>query len=280
MAFPVFLAVVLAAFLHASWNLLVKINLDRFLAVFLIHTLMGLVGAGLLVYAGMPASACWPYAFASGVLHTGYNLLLARSYRTGDMSVVYPVARGAAPTISLVLSVVFAGDHISSGELAGLCILIGGLWLVAFGKAARLATDTRTLGFAFATALFIGLYTVVDGLGARAAHDAIAYSGLIYFLDGLFLLIIGLVMRGPAIFAQVIPFFWRGLAGSLMSSLAYGIVIWAMTVEKIGPVAALRETSILFVLVMSRFVLKEQLTPLRIAGGGLIVAGAAVLRFA
>jgi drug/metabolite transporter (DMT)-like permease len=280
MAFPVFLAVVLAAFLHASWNLLVKINLDRFLAVFLIHTLMGFVGVGLLAYAGLPLSACWPYALSSGFLHTGYNVLLARSYRTGDMSVVYPVARGAAPAISLVLSVVFAGDHISSGELAGLCILIGGLWLVAFGKAARLATDRRTLGFAFATALFIGLYTVVDGLGARAAHDAIAYSGLIYFLDGLFLLIIGLVMRGPAIFAHVIPFFWRGLAGSLMSSLAYGIVIWAMTVEKIGPVAALRESSILFVLVMSRFVLKEQLTPLRIAGGGLIVAGAAVLRFA
>ncbi len=280
MAFPVFAAVVLAAFLHASWNLLVKINLDRFLAVFLIHSLMGLVGVGLLFHTGVPVAASWSYAVVSGLLHTGYNLLLARSYRTGDMSVVYPVARGAAPALALLLSVAFAGDRISGGELAGLCILIGGLWLVAFGKAARMTTDGRTLGFAFATALFIGVYTVVDGLGARAAGDALAYSGLIYFLDGLFLLITGLVLRGPAIFAHVAPFFWRGLAGSLMSSLAYGIVIWAMTVEKIGPVAALRESSILFVLVMSRFVLKERLTPLRVFGGCLIVAGAVMLRFA
>jgi drug/metabolite transporter (DMT)-like permease len=280
MAFTVFAAVLLAAFLHASWNLLVKINIDRFLAVFLIHTLMGFVGMGLLANTGMPAAACWGYAAASGILHTGYNLLLARSYRTGDMSVVYPVARGAAPALALILSVIFTGDSISASELAGLGVLIGGLWLVAFGKAARLATDARTLGFAIATALFIGLYTVVDGLGARAAGDALAYSGLIYFLDGLLLLITGVVMRGPGIFRQVAPFFWRGLAGSLMSSLAYGIVIWAMTVEKIGPVAALRESSILFVLIMSRFILHEQLTALRIAGGGLIVFGAVMLRFA
>jgi drug/metabolite transporter (DMT)-like permease len=280
MAFHVFLAVIAAAFLHASWNILVKINLDRFLAVFLIHVLMGLTGIGLIAYADLPAAASWPYAVFSAGLHTAYNDLLARSYGSGDMSIVYPIARGTAPVISLVLSLVFAGESLNWREVGGLGILIFGLWLVAVSNGARFATDRRTIGLALATAIFIGLYTVVDGLGARAAGQALAYSGLIFFLDGLFMLTAGLVMRGPVIIHHVLPFFWWGLLGSIFSTLAYGLVVWAMTVEKIGPVAALRETSILFVLVLSRLVLKEHLTAPRIAGGVLIVGGAAVLRFA
>jgi drug/metabolite transporter (DMT)-like permease len=275
----VFVAVLFAAFLHAAWNVLVKINLDRFLALFLIHVLMGVVGLALLAWTGLPIAACWPYAIASGSLHTGYNLLLARSYRHGEMSVVYPVARGAAPIVSLVLSVAVAGDRIAIAELMALGVLIAGLWLVALGKAQRAATDGTTLIFAFATAVFIGCYTVVDGMGARVAGDALAYSGLIFALDGLFLLGAGLAWRGLTIVRQVIPFFWRGLAGSIFSSLAYGIVIWAMTKAPIATVAGLRETSILFVLVMAVGVLKEKLTAIRILGGVLIVAGAAALRF-
>lgn len=280
MAPHVFVIVLLAAFLHASWNLLVKINLDRFLAVFLIHVLMGVTGLFMLAVTGLPAAASWPYALVSAGLHMAYNVLLARSYSSGDMSLVYPVARGAAPAVSVLLSLIFAGDTLAGREFAGLGVLIAGLWLVAFSRGTRLNADNRTLGFALATAVFIGLYTVVDGLGARASGAAAAYSGLIFLLDGLYMLVVGLGLRGRGIVKQVVPFFWRGLLGSLFSALAYGLVIWAMTVEKIGPVAALRETSIFFVLVMSRFILKEQLTPLRIAGGGLIVAGAAVLRFA
>jgi uncharacterized membrane protein len=279
MALTVFAAVVLAAFLHASWNVLVKINLDRFLAVFLIHVLMGFTGVGLLAYAGLPVQRSWGFALLSGVLHTCYNLFLARSYRHGEMSLVYPVARGAAPVVSVLLSLVMTHDAITLGEAVGLVVLIAGLWVIALSRSA-IASDGKTLGFALATAGFIGLYTVVDGMGARAAGDAMAYAGLIYVFDGLFLLVIGLGLRGPLIFQQVKPFFWRGLLGSILSSLAYGLVIWAMTVEKIGPVAALRESSILFVLLMSRVILKEKLTALRVAGGGLIMAGAVVLRFA
>ncbi len=275
----VFAAVLCAAFLHASWNVLVKINLDRFLALFLIHVLMGVVGFGLLVWTGLPIAASWPYALASGVLHTGYNLFLARSYRYGEMSVVYPIARGAAPVVSLVLSVALAGDRISILEFAALSVLITGLWFVALGKAQRLATGGATLLYALATAVFIGCYTVVDGVGARVAGDALAYSGLIYVLDGLFLLGFGLFWRGTIIVEQVKPLFWRGLAGSIFSSLSYGIVIWAMTKAPIAMVAGLRETSILFVLVMAVGVLKEKLTFTRILGAVLVVAGAAALRF-
>ncbi len=280
MSLTVFAAVLAAAFLHASWNVLVKVNLDRFLALFLIHVLMGLVGVAMLFWSGLPIRSCWPYALLSGLLHTGYNVLLARSYKYGEMSVVYPIARGAAPIVALILSLIFAGDLISAGEFAALAVLIVGLWLIALSRTAALETDGRTVGFALATAVFIGLYTVVDGMGARISGDALAYSGLIYAFDGLFLLMFGLGMRGMAIVQQVVPFFWRGLAGAGFSSLAYGIVIWAMTKAPIGMVAALRETSILFVLGMSTLFLGEKITPMRAAGGVLIVAGAVALRFA
>ena len=280
MSLTVFAAVLVAALLHASWNVLVKVNLDRFLALFLIHVLMGGVGIGMLIWSGLPIRASWPYALLSGFLHTGYNLLLARSYKYGEMSVVYPIARGAAPIVALILSLMFAGDLISPIEFAALAVLIAGLWLIALSRSAALGTDGRTVSFALATAVFIGVYTVVDGLGARASGDAFAYSGLIYFFDGFFLLIVGLGWRGTVIIQQVVPFFWRGLAGSIFSSLAYGLVIWAMTKAPIGMVAALRETSILFVLGMSTFFLGEKITPMRAAGGALIVAGAAAVRFA
>jgi drug/metabolite transporter (DMT)-like permease len=275
----VFSAVIIAAFLHASWNVLVKINVDRFLALFLIHVLMGFFGIAMVLYAGLPIGRSWSYALLSGVLHTGYNLLLARSYRHGEMSLVYPVARGAAPLVSLALSLFFAGDHISWGGLCALGVLIAGLWLVALGRTARIATDRVTIAYAFGTAIFIGLYTVVDGMGARVSGNALAYAGLVFALDGVFLLIAGLALRGPQIIRQVVPFFWRGAAGSVFSSVSYGLVIWAMTKAPIGMVAALRESSILFVLGMSAIVLNEKLTPMRIAGGALIVTGAAALRF-
>ncbi len=275
----VYIAVLFAAFQHASWKVLVKINLDRFLVMFLIHVLMGVVGVGLLAWTGLPIAASWPYALVSGTIHLAYNLLLVRSYQSGEMSVVYPIARGAAPIVSLLLSLAISGDRVSSAELAALGVLIGGLWLVAFGREQRLTTDGKTLFYAFATATFIGIYTVLDGMGARVSGNAMAYAGLIFAFDGLFLLAFGFASRGRTIITQVLPFFWRGLAGSLFASLAYGIVIWAMTKTQIATVAALRESSILIVLIMAVVVLKERLTGTRILGACLIVAGAAAVRF-
>ncbi len=279
MDLTVFAAVIGAAFLHATWNVLVKANMDGFVALFLIHVLMGVIGVGMLLYSGFPVREAWPHAALSGVLHTGYNVLLARSYRHGEMSLVYPVARGAAPLVSLLLSLLIAGDAISMAEFAALAILLAGLWCVALGRTAHLPTDATTLMFAFATAIFIGLYTVVDGMGARVAGDAFAYAALIYALDGLFLLLAGLWMRGTLILTLARPFLLRGALGAVCSSLAYGLVIWAMTLAPIGLVAGLRETSILFVLAMSAVFLGEKMSPFRIAGGALIVAGAAGLRF-
>lgn len=273
----IFLAVLLAALLHASWNVVVKISLDRFLAMFLLQSLMGVMGIAILLAFAPPSSASWPYALASGLLHTGYNLFLARSYKTGDLGLVYPVARGTAPLLTLFGSYLFTHDPISPLAAVGIIILILGIWLIALSPAA-LKADRTTLAFAFGTSVFIGLYTVVDGLGGRVSGSASGYTGLVFVLDACFMLITGVFLRGPGIFKAVAPFWRSGILGAAASGSAYWVVIWAMSLAPIAMVAALRETSILFALAFSARFLKEPLSFRRVAGALLVVAGAMALR--
>ena len=278
MELTVFLAVLAAAFMHASWNLLVKLKLDRFLSLFLLQTLMGLMGIAMLVFFAWPARESLPYALFSGVLHTGYNIFLARSYRDGDLSLVYPIARGTAPLITLLATWLVASEQIGATTAIAIGILVAGIWLVAAGKSKSLKLDRVSLFFALGTSCFIAAYTVVDGLGGRASGAASGYTALVFILDAIFMLGAGFYMRGPGILMKVAPFWKGGILGALLSASAYWIVIWAMTQAPIAAVAALRETSILFVILMSARFLKEQMGWARIVGGVLVVLGAVALR--
>lgn len=278
MELTVFLAVLAAAFMHASWNLLVKLKLDRFLSLFLLQTLMGLMGIAMLFFFAWPSRESLIYALASGLLHTGYNIFLARSYRDGDLSLVYPIARGAAPLITLLATWLVASEQISPMTAFAIGILVSGIWLVAIGKAKSLKLDRISLFFALGTSCFIAAYTVVDGLGGRVSGAASGYTAMVFILDAIFMLVAGFYARGPGILTRVAPFWKTGVVGAFLSASAYWIVIWAMTIAPIAAVAALRETSILFVIFMSAKYLKEQMNWMRIVGGVLVVLGAVALR--
>jgi drug/metabolite transporter (DMT)-like permease len=275
----VFLAVLAAAVMHAAWNVLVKLKLDRFLSLFLIQTLMGLMGLAMLAVFAWPSVASLPYAFASGILHTGYNIFLARSYRTGDLSQVYPIARGTAPLLTLIVTWFAAHETIGIATGLGIGVLVAGIWLTGLVGKRGLKLDGMTLFFALGTSVFIAAYTVVDGLGGRASGSASGYAALVFLLDAVCLLFVGIYVRGPGILRQVAPYWKSGIAGAALSATAFWIVIWAMTLAPIAAVAALRETSILFVMLISIRVLKETVTMPRAAGALLIVAGAVILRF-
>ena len=278
MSTTVFILVLFAALLHAAWNVQVKLNMDRFLGLFLIQTGMGFFGIAMLAVTGLPNTTGMVYGLVSGFLHTGYNLFLARSYKTGDLSLVYPLARGGAPFLTLLGTALLTHDVPTTVATAGIVVLLIGLLLAGLSGLRRASVDGHTLFFAGGTAVFIAVYTVVDGLGGRVSGDPIAYAGFVFVLDGLFLFATGLVLRGPAILGQVLPHWKKGLFGAAASSLAYAIVIWAMAQAPIATVAALRETSIIFALVMSARLLKETLTAQRVLGALLIAAGAILLR--
>ncbi len=278
MGTTVFLAVLAAAFMHASWNLLVKLKLDRFLSLFLIQNLMGVMGVGMLCFFTWPSRESLPYALLSGGLHTGYNIFLARSYKSGDLSQVYPIARGTAPLLTLLTTWLVAHEQINWLTAVGIGVLVSGIWLVAVGKSKTLQLDATSLFFALGTSVFIAAYTVVDGLGGRISGAASGYTAAVFILDAVFLFSYGMYVRGPGILTDIAPFWKSGVIGALLSASAYWIVIWAMTQAPIAAVAALRETSILFVILMSARFLKERMTWGRFAGGVLIVMGAVALR--
>ena len=280
MSTEIFLLVLLAAFLHAGWNVLIKLNADRLVSLTVLQSLMGLLGLAMVAWFGLPSQLSLKFALVSGFLHMGYNLFLVRAYKTADLSQTYPIARGTAPLLTLLGAWVALNDVPSLIAMIAILMLVLGLLLTAFGNSSSAVHDPHAVFYALGTACFIAVYTLVDGQGARHSGNAFGYAGVVFVLDGLFMLIASMVLRGPGIVAELLPHWRHGFVGALASGAAYAIVIWAMTEVPIASVAALRETSIVFVLLMSARVLREALTWQRVGGGLLIVAGAVVLRLA
>ena len=280
MELSVVLAVLAAAVMHAGWNVLVKLKLDRFLSLCLIQTLMGFMGLAMLLVFPAPSLASLPYALASGVLHLGYNLFLARSYRTGDLSQVYPIARGAAPLLTLAVTWTFMHEDLTLVGGIGVAVLVAGIWMISLLGHRGMRLDGLTLFFAIGTSVFIAAYTIVDGMGGRASGQPSSYAGMVFVFDAIFLAATAIGMRGPGIVREVAPYWKTGVVGATLSVGAYWIAIWAMTKAPIASVAALRETSILIVMLLSMRVLKETVSLPRLAGAVLIVVGAVLIRLA
>lgn len=279
----VFAAVLAAAALHAGWNALVKAGPDRFLAVALVTTAAGLASLPLLALVAVPRAEAWPWLAGSVVLHTFYNLSLVRAYQLGELGQVYPIARGGAPLLVAAVGALVLGERLGGATAVGVGTLALGVGLMAArgaGRGSPATLDRRAVPFAALTACFVAGYTVVDGLGARLAGAPIAYTLYLFVLDGAAMLAALCAARGAPGLRAVAAGLPSGLAGGLLSLCSYGIAIWAMTLAPLATVAALRETSVLWALLISAVALRERLTAPRLAAGLLIVAGAAVLRLA
>ena len=280
----VLLAVLGSALLHAAWNAVVKSRADPVIGIAWLSVGSGVAAGLALPFVAVPVAAAWPFLLVSAAIHTVYNLLLATAYRHGDFSRVYPIARGGAPLIVTLVSLAFLNEELSTRSLAAIGLILLAILGVAWRRAGehRVAHDNRagdrSILFAGLTAVAIAGYTVADGLGARAAGDAVPYIIWLFFIDAWPTVLIvmrlrrgrfGQTPRGDAV---------RAAAGGLLSMLAYGIVVWAMVSAPVAVVAALRESSILFAALIGVFVLKEKPGPVRIAATVLLVAAVALLR--
>ncbi len=265
--------------MHAGWNALLKIRLDPFLAMVLINAAGGVIGVPAMLYFGLPKVESLPWLIASTVLHLGYYFALTGAYRLADMGQVYPIARGSAPLMTGVFSVLLLGEPLT--WLGGAGIVFLGLGI--FTMTMRFASDAahmsrRALLFALLTAITICGYTLTDGAGARASGNPHAYSAALFVMDGACLTLVALWMRGFTGLKPLLGFVLPGLAGGAMSCGAYGIAIWAMTVAPIPLVAAVRETSVLFGAAIAVIFLKEPLRANRILAAILIVEGLTMIR--
>ena len=277
MSTGVFLAVLLAAAMHACWNAVLKVRLEPFLAMTLISGLAGVVGLPFLLAFGFPRLEAWPWLLASVAIHTAYYVALSEAYRRADMGQVYPIARGGAPLLTAIVSLLLLREPIAPWAGIGIGILGCGIALMSLrGQAA--AFDRRAVGFALLTSVIICGYTIVDGTGARVAGDPHAYSATLFVLDASPLPLFLLGRGGLAPFVPMRRFVFPGLAGAAMSFAAYWIAIWAMTVAPIALVAALRETSVLFATLIAVVLLKEPLVPARGLAALLIVTGIVTIK--
>jgi drug/metabolite transporter (DMT)-like permease len=280
MSLPVFGAVLAAAFMHAGWNAAAKLRLEPILTMALISASAGLFALPASLWFGWPGAASWPWLAGSILLHLGYYIALAEAYRHADMGQVYPIARGSAPLLTACASLLLLQEALAPIAALGIAILCAGVALMAFAKVGGQGPSRTALGHALLTGTLISGYTLVDGLGARAAGNPHAYAATLFVIDAIPLPVFVLWTRGRGILSSVKGLALPGLGGGGLALGSYWIAIWAMTVAPIPTVAATRETSVLFAMLISVVVLKEPLLLSRIAAVIVIVAGVVTMRLA
>lgn len=257
MPFHIVLLVLFAALLHAGWNALLRSGADRLWSMTVMCLAVALAGTAIAVFLPAPAKASWIYAALSAGLHVGYNLFLVRSYQVGDLGQTYPISRGSSPVLVTAAASAFAGESAGPTTLLGIALVSGGIISLAF-RGRRLAVPS--LPYALGTGCFIAAYSVADGIGVRLSGAPMAYTAWMCALWGVLMPAVYIGLRGTSSLFAVRPGFWTAFMGGLVSLLAYGIVIYAMSGAPMGAVSALRETSVLFAALIGYFFLGESLT--------------------
>lgn len=280
MSTTVFVAVIGAALLHAAWNALVKGGADKALsmgAVVIGHIPIAIMA---LPFVPLPTVESLPYLFGGIVLHFGYQLFLLRSYQKGDLTQVYPIARGSAPLIVALFSVLVLGVHLEGLEILAISIIGLGIISLVLVRQNDGLRNSNAAALALTTGLFIASYSLVDGLGARIAGTSLGFYCWLAIGNGL-LMITYLAVKSPKTLTAIprggLPIL---VFGGGASFIAYALVTWAFTQAPIALVTALRETSIVFALLIGVFFLKESLNLVKVFSTFSTLLGAALLRYA
>lgn len=257
---------------HAVVNAILKSGADKMSSRALIDGVSALI---LLPAAFIlsPPNGAWGWLAASGVIHLVYLFALIRTFEGADMMVAYPIFRGVAPALASIVAVAVFREPISLLVAIGVALVSAGVLATAFGR----HMPRRTLAWSLLTGVTIALYTVVDAQGVRAAPSAPSYIVWIFLIigggaGGLFALV-----RGPIFIATVRAEWKAGLVAGVLSIVTYGLALWAFRLGATPRLAALRETSILFGVLIAILFLKERATPARLTGVAAIAAGAGVL---
>ena len=271
----IFLALLGAAALHAGWNALVRRDLDRGAAATAIAAGGTVLGLAVVPFLPAIAPAAIPYAIASSTTHIFYYLLVARAYRHGELSVVYPIMRGLAPLIVTLAGALFIERPAP--------MVAGGIAVLAFGIVALGADGLRHgrggLGAALGNATVIAAYTLIDGIGARVSGSPAAYTAWLEIGGGLATVAWVVFRGGRGVIGPLMARARFGLIGGGMSFAAYVIVLWAMTLAPIGAVAAVRESSVLFATAIGAIVLHERFGGMRWVAAAFVVGGLALIKF-
>jgi len=272
------LLVLLAAVVHASWNAVVKASGDRVMTFAAIHATGTVLGVFAAFFVPLPEPQVWPYLIASMVIHNAYYVFLLLSYRLGDLSEVYPIARGSSPLLVALGAYAFAGEVPSMLGIGGIALVCLGIFSLTFSRGRPTRAGMKPMAAALTTGVLIASYTVVDGLGMRAGSTPWPYIVWLNLLEGIPFAVFAVATR-----ARAVPDFlcanWRTVViGGTLTIISYGIALYALTQGGMAHVSALRETSVLFAALIGTILLKEGFGKARIAAALIIASGIVILQ--
>jgi drug/metabolite transporter (DMT)-like permease len=270
--------VLLAALLHASWNAMAKSGGTPQFSIASYRLISALCCLPLLFLFPLPLAASWPMLLASAIIHTAYYVTLSMSYRTGDLSQVYPLFRGLAPVLVVLGAALFANEYLPSGAMIGIGLVSAGLISINFAGGAVGKIPAAALRWGLATSVLIAAYTVADGIGVRAAGNPFSYIIWLFVLEpipiGLWLLArdragwFGYMRAKPG----------KVTAGALAAATAYAMVIYAMGIAPMAMVSSLRETSVIFAALIGTLLFREPFGRQRIIAAILVCIGVVLIK--
>lgn len=270
--------VLLAALLHAGWNAMAKSGGTPQYSIASYRLVNAVWCLPLLFFFPVPLAASWPMLLASTIIHTAYYYTLSKSYRSGDLSQVYPLFRGLAPVLVVLGAALVANEYLSAGAMLGIGLVSAGLISITFAGGTLGKIPGPALRWGLATSVFIGAYTVADGMGVRAAGNPFSYILWLFILEpipiGLWLLAtdragwFGYMRAKPG----------KITAGALAAATAYAMVIYAMSVAPMGMVSSLRETSVIFAALIGTLMFREPFGRPRIIAAILVCLGVVLIK--
>lgn len=265
--------VVCSAIAHSIWNALVKSAGDRTLTMVILRTAGLCLGLAALPFVDWPAPESWKWLALTAAVHFGYYALLIRSYGLGDMSVVYPLARGMAPVLMTLIAFAAIGEALSPTHMLAVGLISLGIMALSLGTGA----SRKAVGFALATGVSVATYSFFSGLGVRAAGTVLGFQACLEIVTGLGMVGYALMTRRAELPAYVRRHGPIGLLAGVISVAGYLAFLLAAQSLPLGPVVALRETSVIFGAIIGTLILKEGFGPRRIIASALVVTGIGLL---
>jgi len=268
--------ILFSAILHASWNAFVKNDGDRTTAMAWIMGLGGLASLAALPFTSFPSAKVWPYLIATTILQNVYFAFVILSYRHGDLSQAYPIARGTAALLAAIASSALGLDVLVPREWMGIALSSVGIASLAFAASGSGTLLHRSLGYPLLSGAFTAAYSIVDGSGARAATSPLEYVLWMNTCAAPFLPAYVIATRRGEIARAGFSGIGPKIAAAVVAMVSYGIAVWAFSQGSMGRMAVLRETSVLFAAILGSVVLKEPFGARRIFSACLILAGFAL----
>ena len=262
----IYLLIFFAALLHALWNIIIKSLNNSLVGIAVKVFFQSIIFFPIIFIVPLPQGLTWFYLISSSILHSIYFILLGSMYNRGDMTVIYPIARGCAPVFVTVLSLIFLKDSLSLVGIIGIITVSFGLVLLSL-ESFKMEMNIKIIGISLFIALIISIYTFTDGAGVRSADMASTYIVWNFFLGGW--ISIGYVFfrnKKELFELQLIDLMYILLA-TIISFTAYAIIIWSMKHIPIGFVSSMRESSIIFASLIGYCFLKEKIGYIRLLSG-------------